>query len=415
MKLSTTILSATLLAGALALAGCGGSSNGGTDDEMEPMPTPEQQCKDDNGIFEDGECKTKEDLKKEGAEERDAEVAEEAREAMAKKLRDLLAVDAVMATSGEPTGTTSDHLGDALTAAGNADNGEGMKEKAHVMVYDNKGPMIKVDEPPVSFATGGIARNRHIMGTGFATGAAEKKSHKDASIVLGSYMGATGGYTCSGSECTSQRTKDGIHLGGNWTFTANLGQKYDADDARFAEWGWWIDEGIDDGDDANPNDKVGAWYDVTEDSDTDDAAVTAASGKATYKGQAVGKAAFHHSLSDSNVGGAFTADAELNADFDAGNGKLSGSITGFDVGGVKPDWSVELVGHDIASTGVATDVDTSRTKWTVDGTAGDAAGSWSAQFYDVPKDQHQPMGVAGGFEAQYESDGYMVGAFGAER
>ncbi len=415
MKISTTILSATLLAGALALAGCGGSSDGGTDDEMEPMQTPEEACEaDGEALYIDGECKTPEDIKKEGADERDAEVAQEAREAMAKKLRDLLAVGVVAATPGRPdnSSTGSTYLGAALTAAENADNGEGMKEKAHVMVYNNKGPMIKVDAPPVLFEN---RRPKDIMGTGFATGAAEKKSHKDASIVLGSYMGATGGYTCSGSECTSQRTKDGIHLGGNWTFTANLGQKYDADDARFAEWGWWIDEGIDDGDDANPNDKVGAWYDVTEDSDTDDAAVTAASGKATYKGQAVGKAAFHHSLSDSNVGGAFTADAELNADFDAGNGKLSGSITGFDVGGVKPDWSVELVGHDIASTGVATDVDTSRTKWTVDGTAGDAAGSWSAQFYDVPKDQHQPMGVAGGFEAQYESDGFMVGAFGAER
>ena len=421
MKLSTTILSATLLAGALALAGCGGSSNGGTDDEMESMPSAEDQCTADGGlVYEDGECKTREDIKKEGADERDAEAAEEAREAMAKKLRDLLEVDTVMADDMAPTNaaTTSDHLEAALMAAKSADNGEGMKEKAHVMVYNNKGPMIKVDTadpiPPTSAATT-VAQEKHIMGTGFATGTAEIKEHKADSVVRGSYMGATGGYVCGAdADCQSQRTKDGIRLTGLWTFDPDRGQKYDADDARYAEWGWWIDESIADGDGDTPNDKVGAWY-LAVDSDIMADDVSAASGKATYKGQAVGKAAFHHSLSDSNVGGAFTADAELNADFDAGNenGKLTGSITGFDIDGVKPDWSVELVGHDIASTGVA--AANSKTKWTVDGITDDANGSWSAKFYDVPKGQHQPMGVAGGFEAEYESDGYMVGAFGAER
>ena len=416
MKLSTTILSATLLAGALALAGCGGSSDGGTDDEMESMPSAEDQCLDGGGlVYEDDECKTKEDIKKEGADERDAEAAEEAMEAMAKKLRGLLGVGDVEAMNAAPDNDTTDssHLNDALTAARKADDGEGMKEKAHVMVYTDKGPMTKGTADATDYPDAQALAPRLIMGTGFATGPAEIKKHKVNSVVRGSYRGATGGYVCTSAnsaDCTSQKTDDGIQLVGTWDFDVDSGQKYDMDDARYAEWGWWIDEGIADGNDAaNPNDKVGAWYDVT-DTDID---VAAASGKATYKGQAVGKAAFHHSLSDSNVGGAFTADAELNADFD--DNELSGSITGFDVGGMTPDWSVELMKQDIADKGIANNSAGKMTKWTVDGTAGDAAGTWTAEFYDVPEGQHQPMGVAGGFQAEFGSDGRMVGAFGAER
>ncbi|MXX91588.1 MAG: hypothetical protein F4213_02805 [Boseongicola sp. SB0677_bin_26] len=186
-------------------------------------------------------------------------------------------------------------------------------------------------------------------------------------------------------------------------------------DADYAEWGWWIDEGIADGDPAN--DKVGAWYLVmqTTGSEIDAAAVTAATGTASYTGQAVGKAAYYNSQSDSNIGGAFTANATLTADFDDGNGMLSGSITGFDIGGMNPNWSVELMKHAIGDTGIAVDTATAMTKWTIGGTADAAGGNWSAAFYQVPDGEHQPSGVAGGFEATYESDGRMVGAFGAER
>ena len=46
-----------------ALAGCGGGG-GGEMMEPEPDPTPEEQCSAAGNIWDDGECKTAEDLRK---------------------------------------------------------------------------------------------------------------------------------------------------------------------------------------------------------------------------------------------------------------------------------------------------------------------------------------------------------------
>ena len=95
---------------------------------------------------------------------------------------------------------------------------------------------------------------------------------------------------------------------------------------------------------------------------------------------------------------------------------LGGEITGFKVGGVDTDWKVELEKAIIVGSdgGVGATINP-KTKWTAGGTAADAAGDWSAHFYDLPEDQHQPTGVAGGFQAEHGDEGRMVGAFGAER
>ncbi len=413
MNSNLKLLPATLLVAVLALAGCGGSGSDDTMPPPPPPPTPEEQCRDDGGIYEDGECKSADDLREEGAQDVADEEKAKAMEAMAKKLRGLLAVAAVAPAATEPaSGTPSADVVTALEAAKSADNGEGMEEKAHVMVYNNKGPNIKASVDATSVAVADLMP-KLVMGSGFATGSAEIKSHDGGSTVRGSYNGATGGYVCTAAatDCTSRRTKDGIRLLGSWNFNPDAGQKFDVADAHYAEFGWWLDEGITTADAA----QVGAWYDVEETSGTEIAlsATDAVTGTATYKGQAVGKAAYYHSQSDSNVGGAFTADAELNADFDTN--MLGGSITGFDVGGMNPGWSVELVKHAITGTGLAPATATAMTKWTINGTAGDAGGTWSAYFYGTPAKEHQPSGVAGGFQAQYESDGFMVGAFGAER
>ncbi len=187
------------------------------------------------------------------------------------------------------------------------------------------------------------------------------------------------------------------------------------DDPHYAEFGWWLNE-----DAASGAKAVGAWYgdgtSATGAAFTGLAKLGDASGSATYEGDAVGQVAFYHLLGeDANIGGAFTADAKLTADFD--DNMLKGEITGFNVGGVDvPEWSVELMEHAIAGVGVADDLDPApKTKWTLDGTAAAAAGDWSAAFYDIPDKQHQPKGVAGGFVSHYGSDGRMVGAFGAER
>lgn len=180
-----------------------------------------------------------------------------------------------------------------------------------------------------------------------------------------------------------------------------------------AEFGWWLDERA-----ATTTARVGAWYASNAGVAIADLNVAGSSGLASYAGQAIGVAAYHHRLGgDLNVGGAFTADAALRADFDTN--MLGGSITNFDVGGHNPDWSVALGSSAIdAVTGAVANAGT--TTWTIGGTDGDArndaaGGGWTARFHDIPAGAHQPTGVAGGFRAQFESDGYMVGAFGAEK
>ena len=266
--------------------------------------------------------------------------------------------------------------------------------------------MIQTATPPNAFNVDTVAARKYIKGSGFATGSAELKTHDNGDVVRGSYYGASGGYTCGGTNCTSQRTNDGIKLAGTWTWNADAGQKYNSPDTSYAKYGAWLDEG-------KSNDpKAGAWYNITrpEDGAVDATFVTNASGTATYNGKAVGQAAYYNALSKSNIGGAFTADAKLKADFDGD--KLSGSITGFDIGGMKPAWSVELMEHGISGVGIAADA---KTKWTISDTAADAGGSWAVGFYGKRPKQQQPAGVAGGFKASYGNDGHMVGAFGAER
>ena len=85
MNSNLKLLPAALLVAVLALAGCGG---GGSDDmtpDPMPMPTPEEECLAGGGVvYEDGVCKTADDLRAEGrdaeAERREAEAAAEAAE-----------------------------------------------------------------------------------------------------------------------------------------------------------------------------------------------------------------------------------------------------------------------------------------------------------------------------------------------
>ena len=423
MKISTTILSATLLAGALALAGCGGSSSG--DGNMDDMPSAEDQCK---AIYIDGECKTPEDLKAEGAEEegqrRDEEAAAAKRQADAKKFHGLLSAPGAAVDVAQPenlaiAGSTYE------TQIGAAENGAYDKAMIRIMIGNTMGSSTQAAEVggqrdmanSVLIMPGNA---KHVMGSGFATGQNERKTHDEDDEVGGSYMGAQGKYTCTGGECTSQRTANGIQLGavsggsGAWTFVPGPNSKYSIPDANYAQYGWWIDETA-----ATTTARVGAWYTNNAGAEIANLDVSGSSGTASYTGQAIGVAAYYHSLGgDTNAGGAFTADAMLSANFDTN--KLSGSITNFDVGGHNPDWSVALGSAGITPGSSA--VSGGTTTWTVGGTAGtarlDAAngGGWTAKFYDIPGDDaHQPTGVAGGFKAQYDSDGYMVGAFGAEQ
>ena len=422
MNSNWKLLSAGLLVA--ALAGCGGGGGG----EM-TEPTPEETCRDGGGIYEDGECKSADDLREEGADQegqkRDDAADDAERLANAKNAHGLLSPDAVVV----PDTTIPTDVGAAalLSDARSKGTASSATPNATVMVMDTMGVGNQVDSinadnsRPVVNADLILASNaRHVMGSGFATGTNQVLDHTDlvgegARTVTGSYMGAMGVYTCpTATDCTSQRTDNGIKLSGTgWTFTPNTGQKFTTPDTAYAEYGWWINES------ATADPKVGAWYAGPPAGATlAGVDVSAATGSATYTGTAIGQAAYYHSQGgDLNVGGAFTADAELKATFD-GTAMLSGTIDNFDVGGMNPGWSVSLNSAAIAaSTGSVATAAGTTTTWTIDGTKGAAlASGWNAQLYDLPASgAHQPTGIAGGFKATYESDGYMVGAFGAEQ
>ena len=425
MNSNFKLLPATLLVAVLALAGCGG---GGSDDmtpDPMPMPTPEEECLAGGGVvYEDGVCKTAEDLRNEGrdaeAEEREAAEAEAARQAAAEKFHGLLEATTPAAVAqpanGRPAATPD--YSTQITAAEDGAYNQGM---IRIMFSNTMGSATQAE-----FHTGtsrdadntALTENpRHVMGSGFATGQNELKTHEADDEVSGSYMGAAGTYTCSADDCTSRRTANGIQLGGTgtWSFVPNANSMYSIPDGNYAEYGWWLDETVAGVTGAS---RVGAWYANQAGAAIADLVVTGSSGTASYTGQAIGVAAYHHSFGgDANAGGAFTADAALSANFDTN--MLSGSITNFDVDGHNPDWSVAL-GASAIATDTSEVANAGTTTWTIGGTAGTArneaaGGGWSAKFYDIPTGAHQPTGVAGGFKARYDSDGYMVDAFGAEQ
>lgn len=402
--------------------------------KKEPGKDDEVTCSDGSTEASVKACEDKAVNKAE--EDSDAEEMSEAATKRAKDLLEILNPATVDFATSRPSAlddddpSTNTDLEKAFAAAGKASNGLGKEKMAQAGVMDTKGAMSEVDAPPGSgltvdsdtaIITAGLDRDvaKYVAGGGFATGS-ERKTHADEAEVPGSYGGVNGKYICGAVGCASQRGNGGIILVGTWTFEPTVREpKYKGDDQRYAQFGWWLDE-------AGSDPKAGAWYGfgadgalrTTGNTGTTDAGVTAASGSAIYNGHAIGQAAFYHRLGEeANIGGAFTADAKLTADFDAGNGAgtLKGDITGFNVGGVEvPDWSVELMEQPINTSGGVT-IATPSTKWAIDDTAAAASGDWSASFYDIPEGEHQPKGVAGGFVSHYGTDGRMVGAFGAER
>ena len=420
MNSNLKLLPATLLVAVLALAGCGG---GGSDDmtpDPAPMPTPEEECLAGGGVvYEDGECKTADDLREEGrdaeAEERDKAAADAKRMADAKKFHGLLS-SATPAPLAQPENLRIATYG---TQIGDAEDGVFDEGTIDIMIRNTKGSATQADNHDGTNRDAThdilIANASHVMASGFATGQNELKEHDNGDELSGTYMGASGTYTCAADDCTSRRTEKGIQLAGTaaWSFVPNANSKYSIPDANFAEYGWWLDETV-----GLSTARVGAWYANQAGAAIADLDVTGSSGTASFSGTAIGVAAYYHSLGDgANAGGAFTADAALSANFDTN--MLSGSITNFDVGGFSPDWSVAL-GSSAIDTGTSAVANAGTTTWTIGGTKGTArneaaGGGWSAKFYDIPSGAHQPTGVAGGFKARYDSDGYMVGAFGAEQ
>ena len=240
-------------------------------------------------------------------------------------------------------------------------------------------------------------------------------------VLAGSYRGVSGTYYCTPTDantnCSAAVAASGFTLaGGTWTFkpTNPESRFMDVPDAIYASYGWWIHKSEDgmtftaSAFAANKGAVPGA------------TGIDTLMGTATYMGGAAGKYALHSSTGGTNDAGHFTADAMLKADFSENS--ISGTIDNFmGADGMARNWSVELMNSSVSGTGAiagdpddSTDTAAQMTKWTIDGTAAAAAGSWEGMLYDNGDDD-VPKVATGTFYSMYGRDGKMVGAFGVNK
>ena len=428
MRISRLLMPAVTLAGALALAGCGGGSSGtGTGDgdkdgcgyDTFGGTCYETKAEYDAAVLAAGAAAAEEENEADEA----ADLAKARYGHLDAVVLPLLATNEA-AVAGAPAAQVTAARKAIKAGVGTASSSDG---KQHVTVYEMKGQREKTATPSnpgqSDFTSTGDIK---ITASAFDTNDdGSTKKHTGTQLaddstmyrvaVSGSYNGASGTYTCTNDAadgCTSRDGgESGIILAGGWAFAAFEGQKEYGAEPRFARYGWWLNEAPNTG---NSETKAGAWFGLATGHAA--AAVDAAIGTAEYKGKAAGQAALYNSrASTGNVGGAFTADVTLNADFN--DDTLSGAVTGFKIGDHSPTWTVKLMERTIDDDGGLSGGTASQlTEWSLseNDSAAAKSGDWDVSFYDKTG-TNQPKGVAGGFHSAYGNDGRMVGAFAAEK
>ena len=242
--------------------------------------------------------------------------------------------------------------------------------------------------------------------------------------IAGSYYGVAGTYTCTPGtgSCVVNRAANGYTLGlgagaTSWTFTATNPDALvtSTPDPHYASYGWWIHTAEDGKLTVGTLiDEKGGIANVP-----DGTGLAALQGTATYSGGAVGHYALSSSTGGTNDAGHFTARAMLEADFT--NLSVTGTIDNFmGADGMSRDWSVEMMKQAVQTSGSFNGTDglgaggASKTKWTIDGTAGSASGLWRGKFKENGDDLVPKFGF-GVFHSSFGVDGRMVGAFGVNK
>lgn len=436
MNSNLKLLSAGLLVA--ALAGCGGG--GGGEMEETPPPTPEEECLAGGGVvYEDGACKTAEDLKNEGAAEegakRDQEDADDqaaadaiAAQKAAETLRRVLntainGTDAGATPDADPATDLSYSL--VVTATGPAglkandayeSRSVSVTGRAFNLEYSGELTEGKVTVTGVADVDGTSVSSTRAKAAVFATSG--QKNHSVNTAVgttnavfrtSGTYHGVSGTFECDprteGTACASQVTTDGVLslILGTWTFapsslTANVS------DGSAVLFGWWTN-------DLGKDDEVARVFYGPEDAAAN--STFNLGGTATYSGSAVGQYAIHRGVGAANDSGAFTADAMLEIEYGgltAGDSTVSGMIDGFmGADGMARDWTVELESADMEN-GAWT---AGTTVWTMGGTKGASGGNWRGATYGG-RATATPSATSGAFNASHGNIGNMIGAFGAD-
>ena len=265
----------------------------------------------------------------------------------------------------------------------------------------------------------------------------ELPSNNVAVMIPGSFHGVAGQYSCvpgaAGNTCAVRMAAEGFTLGtvsdadnnpatplafaaagGTWTFKPGNPDALvtSTPDPYYASYGWWIHTAED------GKLTVGALIDEKGGIQgvPDSTRLADLHGTATYSGGAVGNYALSSSTGGTNDAGHFTAMATLEADFS--DNSVTGTLDNFmGADGMSRDWSVEMMKQTVATNGGFDGTDgrgdggASKTKWTIDGTAGSASGLWRGKFKE-PRDDLVPTVGFGTFHSSFGVDGRMVGAFG---
>ena len=253
----------------------------------------------------------------------------------------------------------------------------------------------------------------------------ELPTNNVAVMIPGSFHGVTGQYSCvpgAGNTCAVQVAANGFNLGGTvdstnafgaanaaWTFKPGNPDALvtSTPDPYYSSYGWWIHTAEDGKLTVAPfTDEKGGILHVP-----DAQFLAALQGTATYSGGAAGKYALSSSTGGTNDAGHFTARAMLEADFT--NLSVTGTIDNFmGADGMSRDWSVEMMKQTVTSGGRTSSA--SKTKWTIDGTAGSASGQWFVNLKDNG-DDGVPKSGFGRFHSTFGVGGRMAGAFGVNK
>ena len=457
-------LTASALAMALMLAGCGGSSSsggvssagggGGTAPTVTP-PTQEEldKAKADAAAAEQAKADAEKEANEAKAELSAAEKA--ARAEMAKMLFPTIGAANTMSDSSNPvqinhrSGAPAIHpatVGTARVPLTPVKDSEAMlgdwngmdyshmaaSPKAEIMarVYNNEAdatmkPIGDVYDGTSDASTGaGISAlndgvyalattaNHRLEADAFPAkdeGRITYPADTDKRTFDGMFQGAPGKYKCIGDTCTATWTKTGIQLAGTWTFDPNDGAQVTIPDAGYVSFGWWLRK-----DDQGAPSHVEAF--AVPVGNAVALAILPIDGSATYTGKAAGKFAILDNPKGHSNAGHFTADAELTATFDGADGadsSLKGELTGFKANEEDVDWKVTLNKAGWS----ASQFTGGNTVWTVDGLAGENTGMWDAQAFDenAKDNSNVPTTVTGTFETGFGTTHKMVGAFGATK
>jgi len=398
-------LPAVTLAGALALAGCGGGSGTPGQDGLSPADRLAAQiktCTDAGNYWDGSKCVDKpEDMT--AKEARDAAIAHRAK---------IAAVNlATEDGAGAPAATITEKKIGAFRAQGltfsqfttDTTNGDDGNLVANAAISSGSNKDYYVLEAH--------GDENGVMVTGFSTDAGVD-TIDNGKTVTGSYQGISGTFKCAGdggADCTSESAGGGnFELSDGWLFKPGSATAR-TQGAALAEWGWWIDPN------STPNDASDDTIQLVY-RDAADAAPQIRTnwphnGPATYSGDAYGQYAVVERGSGS-ASGAFEAKAKLTATFGGTFPKLKGEIHDFNVG---TGWKVILEENKNAPDSTS-NFFSGETAWNVGSDAGLDPGAWEASTFGTDATGANgtvPSHILGGFTAQNGGD-RMAGAFGTK-